>query len=372
MDPDNNNILAGSGTPGANDGTGASGLSATDSLLSATDGLASSDFSTGPTAGSAMGLDEIGSMKPEATMTPPVEEPLVPAAPVPGSIGSVTSVPPLDPADAMPPVPPTFAPADPTTATTTAAAATDSAMPAAPADAASAGQLPYNPFAAQMGQTMDTTPSSAPVAPSFEPDFSQPAQPSPAPTAPLKGKPQKLVLILGIAAGVFALSTIIFLALFIYQLNHPKVTYVKPEAGVSTSRVDTMNCSHDEDLAWLANVAHPVTGTQTLTLSYSDNLLKSLTNNYTATYDDIPSAELARDNLTNVQMELLSLVGNSFTSEYSANDGIMKATITSNDSMTQTDAATLIYGANGAYYSTSLDSVRSYLEGNGFVCETEE
>lgn len=88
---------AGSVVPPALDFTSSSpaettSLSMADSLASAADNLTSAGMAAKEPDTGSIGMDQIGASDPSATMERP-DEPLVPAAPVPGSIGSVTSGP---------------------------------------------------------------------------------------------------------------------------------------------------------------------------------------------------------------------------------------------------------------------------------------
>lgn len=67
-------------------------LSMADSLASAADNLTSAGMAAKTPDNGSIGLGQIGASDPSATMERP-DEPLVPAAPVPGSLGSVTSGP---------------------------------------------------------------------------------------------------------------------------------------------------------------------------------------------------------------------------------------------------------------------------------------
>ncbi len=88
---------AGSVVPPALDFTSSSpaeatSLSMADSLASAADNLTSAGMAAKEPDNGSIEMNEIGASDPSATMERP-DEPLVPAAPVPGSIGSVTSGP---------------------------------------------------------------------------------------------------------------------------------------------------------------------------------------------------------------------------------------------------------------------------------------
>lgn len=111
MNPDGTNSSTNTGTTGGSPATGmgatgsvvppaldftssspaeATSLSMADSLASAADNLTSAGMAAKEPDTGSIGMDQIGASDPSATMELP-DEPLVPAAPVPGSIGSVTS-----------------------------------------------------------------------------------------------------------------------------------------------------------------------------------------------------------------------------------------------------------------------------------------
>lgn len=188
MNPGDNNPLNNTGA-GATDGgamgsspldfsapagsSSVNGLSMADSMAAAQDNLTSAGMAAPDANSNALGLDQISSMDPAASMATS-DQPLVPAAPVPGSIGSVTSVPPLtpapDPADSTAAT--GINPNNPfanTTTTTIAegAGGVGSALPTgSAADLAKASEPvpPYNPFAAQPGAMPTTSSSSIPDA----------------------------------------------------------------------------------------------------------------------------------------------------------------------------------------------------------------
>ena len=217
MNPEQNNPFSNpGGTPSAGSSNPFSGgLSMSDSLASAQDNLTSAGMAAN-TAPGVMGLDQIGASDPSAVMSSPTDEPLVPAAPVPGSIGSVTSVP-LPSSDQS--------------------VGYDPAMGAGPQTAA-----PYNPFVqsgmdqpmpqsnvdpnATMAQPIPSTdtapaPQSAP-APSFEP---APKTPSKEPGG-FKSMLNTLSIISLITTVIFLITSIVLLLLLIDAKKNPKVVYV--------------------------------------------------------------------------------------------------------------------------------------------------
>ncbi len=93
---------AGSVVPPALDFTSSdtTSLSMADSLASAADNLTSAGMAAKEPDSGSIGLGQIGASDPSASMERP-DEPLVPAAPVPGSLGSVTSGPAVTASDNM-------------------------------------------------------------------------------------------------------------------------------------------------------------------------------------------------------------------------------------------------------------------------------
>lgn len=122
-------------------GTSSSGLSMADSLASAQDNLTSAGQAANLTS-NTLGVDQLGADSPSASMEMP-NQPLTPAAPVPGSIGSVTSVPPLKSADNTS----SFGSTTPTTSAmpVMGGASTTNSATSAPTTATNSSY--YNPFA---------------------------------------------------------------------------------------------------------------------------------------------------------------------------------------------------------------------------------
>lgn len=105
MNPNENNPVSPAGAGGALGATPSSpvnplsvGPSTNDGLASAKDNLTSAGQAVANNAPNTMGIDQLGSNNPSASMEVPTE-PLTPADPVPGSIGSVKSVPPVKTTD---------------------------------------------------------------------------------------------------------------------------------------------------------------------------------------------------------------------------------------------------------------------------------
>lgn len=240
MNPGENNPLNNAGAAGVTPGSAPldftaptgnssvnSGLSMADSMAAAQDNLTSAGMAAPDTGNDALGLDQISSIDPTASMAAS-DQPLVPAAPVPGSIGSVTSVPPLPTVDmttdtsglggtsgtaATAPSATSVSSTNPfanTPATTIAdgAGGVGSALPSNNSTAPKAGEpvQPYNPFAAQPG-AMPTSSSS---------DIPDALQPQVEKFSGNTGgkKSNLLTLILGGLALIFAVTTIIFVVLW--------------------------------------------------------------------------------------------------------------------------------------------------------------
>ena len=283
-----------------------------------------------------------------------IDEPLVPAAPVPGSIGSVTSVPPV---------------ADPAA---TADLPADNAFAAAAA--AEPAATPFNPFA-QSADAAAPTGSAAPATDSVNPVF-QPVNPGTTPAAhPAKKpaiRPQLLILILGIAAGLFLIATIVLAILYVNALNNKEIVYY-PQVNEPEPVVETLSCTQVLDLAYLAGYATPVNGNRAVTATYTDDALTALTVSYDATYNSDLDANTARANLEAAQIALVNAPESSFTAAYSVNGATMLADLQSVDGLLTNDAAeALLFGAvSGNPDAMTRTSLEATLTQAGATCTVE-
>ena len=320
--------------------TGINGLSMADSLASAQDNLTAAGNATADTP-NAIGLDEISAAKPEAEMASPMEEPLTPAAPVPGSIGSVTSVPPLANAESMP--------------DTTALDGQSTDTPAAP----------FNPFATNSDPKMSATPT---MNPAFQPAPSAKA----ATKNHLKMHFDPLTIGLMVAAGIFLITTIVFIFLYINALNNKEIVYYPQTVGPEVS-VETLSCTQSVDLGYLANYTDPVMANLTAVVTYEDEAPISLNLNYEATYANDIDAQLASNNLSGLQSGTFANFPGIFTTNYTTNGATMLVDIQSNEGQL-TDAAletVLLSSTTGNSDTVSLTNVEATLTQNGAVCTVE-
>lgn len=345
MNPEDNNLNTNPGAPGtgtSNGMAGAGGLNMADGLASAQDNLTSAGLAAGSNP-SVMDLNQLGATAPEAVMTAPIDEPLIPAAPVPGSIGSVTSVPPVNP-DPMSGV----MPGDSTAA---------GAMPVAePAPA------PYNPFA-------HSAPAPEPSATGMTPEPSfQPAVPSKA-----KAKMSPLMIILCVVSGVLLVATIVLTVLLIHAINNPKIVYVPQTPNEeSNARIELLTCSRETDFAGYAGAESPAMGSETMVASYTNNELRAVSMEYAMRFADESAASAAQDSFATAQSELFSAVDNSFAVNYDLKGGNLDIEIVSGrDAFSESDAATLMYGLGNSSASVSLSAVRSLYESAGYTCSVE-
>lgn len=368
MDPENNNPLTNPSASAAGTTPNIDSMMNGDSMTSAADTLTSAGLAA-DTGTDTLNLDQISATQPEAVMAPPVEEPLVPAAPVPGSIGSVTSVPAdTAPTDSMPgveyptntnPAGQSFGAAQPE-ATTPASTTASGPLPAPEV----APQMPYNPFSQHATPTSE--PAKAPVDPAFQPEVPKAAK---KPSNLKSNLPMILSLGLAVIATIVA---IIFFILWRQAVDNPKIVYVPAVSDDQVnSRIELLNCSHEEDYNWLIGYDHPVLGTQNVVASYTGGELRTLSIDYNATFDNETDATVARDNLAANQAATLANVAQSFTSAYNVNGSALSASIQSADSgLNVNDALTLVYGqAEGQ--SSTIDSLRANYEANGFTCTIE-
>ena len=337
-------------------------LTADDHLAAAQENLTAAANATAPDTSSApvdlsasTAATDLTADAGSTPSTPTFDEPLVPAAPVPGSIGSVTSVPPVaaNPADA---------PAD------NAFAAAAAAEPAA---------APFNPSAQDAAASAPNPPDPAPATsdPSgLNPAF-QPAGPT-TPATPIAKKPalspKFLTLVLGIAAGIFLIATIVMTVLYINALNHKEIVYY-PQATEPEPVVETLSCTQVLDLAYLAGYATPVNGNRIVTATYTDDALTAMTVNYDATYGNDIDANTARANLEAAQIALVNTPESAFTAAYSTNGATMLAELQSVDDLLTNDAAeTLLFGTvSGNPEAMVRANLEASLTAAGAVCTVE-
>lgn len=368
MNPESNNPLMNPGTPSgtgmaaggpATNGIGGPGLSMADSLASAEDNLTSAGLAANNGGNNIMGIDQLGSTNPEAMMTPPEDAPLVPAAPVPGSIGSVTSVP---PAPAAPVPAPGFG--------------VDSAAPAA---------APFNPFAPQPANDQPSPagqPLQDPVGSSLPPvggPLPAPAPvPQPAPAKPAKnktklgdGKSNILTIILAGLALIFLISTIVMSVLYVNAINNPKIVYMP---AVSNGTLKSLSCSRASDFGFLAGYEGvPALGTETVIANYVDDKLNSVDFEYEIGYTDADGASIARDALLQQKNEaFLNELGNVFDANFEVDGNVLVGTIESKgDNISDSVAQRVTYGSVSDSNSTALSDLRTLYEGAGYVCVVE-
>lgn len=350
MNPEDNNLNLNPGMPGGgmtNDPlSGTGGLNMADGLASAQDNLTSAGLAAS-TGGGVMDLNQLGATAPEAVMTPPIDEPLIPAAPVPGSIGSVTSVPPVNAGavDAMP---------------------MDTPSPVAGTPVAEPAPAPYNPFAAP--QPTATSASNQPAGTAPNPAF-QPAVP------PKKSKMQMspLVIALGIISAILLVTTIVFVVLYINAKNiPPKVVYMDRPNEESNARIEMLTCSRETDFAGYAGLGEPAIGSETMTASYTNNDLRAVSMDYAMRFADEGAANLAQSNFAAERAPVLEAITNSFAVNYNVDGGNLDIEIVSGrDAFTESDAAVLMYGLDNGNSSVSLDAVRGLYESAGYTCSVE-
>lgn len=344
-----------------------------DNLASAQDSLTAAGMAAGPVPG-AMSLDQIAANEPEtAASLPLVDEPLVPAAPVPGSIGSAVSMPPADPA----PAPGFGAPSAP--AASGAPATPMNATPAAPAPETNVSNAaPFNPFAATNSQSMQSAPAAQP-APAPQTTMAGPApsapQPAPAPMPMNAVKPKSklslspLVLALGLVSAVLLVTTIIFLMLWMNEKNNVKTVYVPQISDEnSDSTISVLSCSRNE-----THESPSGTGSNTITLSYTGDELSGFSSNLVLDFASEGDASAVRDaNAGNVEA-MANLAGASFAVSGDVNGNSYAYDINSQDGaeLAATDAMNVIYGTTEGEPSLAMTDLQAKYESEGYVCVEE-
>ncbi len=371
MNPEENNPLTNPGVPDyglANGQMNVPGndLAMSDSLSMAGDSLTAAGMAAAPTMSGPLNFNQLDSVdNGNNPVITPNEEPLVPAAPVPGSIGSVTSV----PAAAEPMANP-FAPEPMATG----------AMPAPEVEPQAA---PYNPFA-QAASGPISAPAPAPTpAPTSTPEqpaqpFMTPAkdtinpafQPTPMPAGSKKAHSMSpLTAILAIVCALLLISTIVFAALFINAKNNTKIVYVPTvSGGESDSQISFLSCSHSEEMNWLINDAYVVPASRTLTMNYSNDELSAILDERQATLATEEDANIAQDIFRNANAEAVLMD----TITTSVNGNILDMSISQEgDSFTNDSALVYLYGATEGVPTTSMEDVRNTFEAEGYICTVE-
>ncbi len=381
-----------------------SSLSMSDSLASAQDSLTSAGQAA-PMTSSTIGLDELGTDKPSAMMDTP-NQPLTPAAPVPGSIGSVTSVPP-NPAPAMPDLgsSATMPPVNTAPAAPAAAPVTTSNMPNmggandstnSMSNTASAPAQPYfNPFAANNAASSSvpsSSPAPAPSAPTssttippalqpqsekFSDRLAMPAQP--------KAGGSKVFLIAGwVLALVFLVSTIV---MFMFwrdaedRASKPQVVYPNitdpGEDKPSEEQVSTLTCTQDVGNAEGLGLENTVGYVREMVGTFKDKQLASMTLFDTITFTDPDAAAGAqwyfdeRDTNYRTMAETLGIGELALTNN--REEAIYHYNIGANaDQLIGEVVDVYMLNKNEAGQAlTDIDSVKQAYEGIGFVCTVE-
>lgn len=315
MDPEKNNLSSNMGVPGMS-GTGdmtgagsssidftgnngmapsADNLSMNDSLASAQDSLTSAGMAASTPGSGAIGLDQLSSSDPSATMASPLTDPLVPAAPVPGSIGSAMSAPAAAPAataggitndmmsaSSAPGMFGTTSANPATTATPTmtmgtpdmTAGATTTMTTGGAADALSAAaaassapaQAPFNPFAQTSTSGSTATPtSSTTIPPALQPPVEKFSAKKGAGGKMGHGNLNMLTIVMAVLIALLTVSTIVFASLWLSVKDKEKIVYAPPITdGEVGSKMTVLNCS-------LAGVTNPIEGLEGL-VSYDRTL----------------------------------------------------------------------------------------------------
>lgn len=366
MNPEDNNPLTNSGIPNL----GASPAPTDSSDLT-------SPISTDLSAVS--GLDGIttDSAPAENPFAPPtIEEPLVPAAPVPGSIGSVTSV----PADVAP------APANPL-----------SPSPSNPLDTVASSapvQAPYNPFAQpSVTSNEQTTPVAAPTPtpspassvstatpvaapnptptpmPASAPTMAPPVQPTAAPKMKKPAGSSTLTIVLAAIAALGVIAAVVFAVLYFKALDNPKVVYVPSISEDNTDdSMQILTCTKSSDFNYLIGYDHEVIGNVAVVADYTNDKLSSIEFNYDAAFDNEGDANVARDNFAasfNTQGVLVgeqAIEGSTMKSTYKLIEGT---------ELTDSVAQGLIYGEGAVDQDLSISGVEAHYVASGFNCSTE-
>ncbi len=364
MNPEDNNPLS---NPFASGGTAGGaepmpsmgGMPMPDNLASAQDSLTAAGMAANQNAGGAIGLDQIAASDPSSAALPPVEEPLVPAAPVPGSIGSAVSMPPADPVAA-----PSFG----------AAGEQPVSSGPMPAPEVAPAPAPFNPFAAPSAPSAQPAGAAAQPTPNPAPSASAP-QPAPAPVpmgaGQSKAKPalSPLMIALGVCAVLFLIAAITFFILWNNEKKNIKTVYY-PQVSEedSNSTIASISCQRNE-----TRENPNGSGRNVVTLSYTGDNLSAYSSSLSLDFANEGDAAAMRDaNAAEVE-RMTGVVGGTLTVSGEANGSNYTYSITSQDGtdVAAADAMNVIYGTTEGEPSLALADVQAKYEAEGFVC-TEE
>ena len=398
MNPGENNPLNNTGasaTPGsapldfttpAADTNADAGLSMADSVSMAQDNLTSAGMAAPDTNNNAVGLDQISSIDPTATMAAASDQPLVPAAPVPGSIGSVTSVPPLNPTPEVTD-PTTPAETTPTPASTNpfankpaatiaeGAGGVGSALPTDKPDiAATEPAQPYNPFATQPGAMPASSSTDIPDA--LQPPVEKFSD------GGAKPKTNLLTLALGGLAVLFAVTTIIFLVLWIQAKDsagsgNPIVISPIDDDPVGDT-LSLLSCSRDDDAAAASAVFPEVQAVSHLvTANFKNDNLSSieLANGYS--FATVEAAEAMRGYFE-AEMANFVTIGEQLgiepiTAEFTIDGFTISEKMVSSEEKLMGDYLNVFMlpaAADGGVHGF-IDAVVDNYEANGFICQVD-
>lgn len=362
MNPEDNNPLsnpfaAGGTTGNAEPMPSMGGAPVPDNLASAQDSLTAAGMAANQGAGGAMELDQIAATDPNAVALPPVNEPLVPAAPVPGSIGSAVS---------MPPAEPVAAPAFGSTGEPTPASGTVPVPEVTPA-------TPFNPFATPSGSAAQPAP-----APQTTADMAAPAsmpQPAPAPV-PMGADKSKskftaspLVIALGVIAALLLVTSITFFILWVNEKQNVKpVILTQVSDDSSNSSLTSISCQRDE-----AREDFGGSGKSTITVSYNGDDLSAYSSVLSLDFNNDADAAAVRDANAPIAESVAALVGGTLSVKNEANGTNYTYTITSQDGtdVAAGDVMNAIYGTTEGEPSLALADVQAKYEAEGYVCVEE-
>ncbi len=399
MNPEDNNPLTNPGAPGMDPMNNSAGsFSASNDYASPEMGasFAVQGAATSTDLGSIGEVVNNGFESTDTTLEPapadtsvPADEPLVPAAPVPGSIGSAISAPPANAAPAAPTAAPAFnagTPAmgngpmpAPAVAPQAAGASMGSAAPTQPAPAAAG----FTPF----GATSPATPAAQPVAPTATPAKTPtPASTSTAapginpafqPAAKTKKAgfsfelgSKRTSIILLVVAALFMVATVVMTALYFQAANKPEKIVYTPSPS-QTPNQEVLRCSGEDNFGYLVGSESPIMGTRSLTASYINGVLGGLTASFSISFPDEGLAIAGKDALAAEQTTLLSNIGNSFISNYWTYGNTAEAIISTRAGFENKDAIMFLYGLTDSETSTDLETLQEKYESEGLVCEVK-
>ena len=307
-----------------------------------------------------------------------------PTAPLPGSIGSVTSGPaPTDTVDTTPDSSNLTTPAEPV------AEPVSEPTPETEPESAPASEPTTEVTPESTSEPEATTPEPKPATePTIDTDdlLAEAADtPAAVPDSPLAAtldsakKPHRSATILSIVLIILLVIACAVLAFLLIQENQRANSNASNQqtSVTSTSSVTTLVCTADVTAKQSESLQPLKKAQNTRSYTYKDGEFSELTDVTQYTFEDATAAAAKLETLKSAYKEAYtaaSLTQDPFTTEFSVNDAVAKAShIVSAENMTAKNIAIIgITADSNGQVNTDQDTVKQTLESEGYICASGE